>query len=377
MIIINNQWKFDLQLHGGGGTTVVNEPAKVPDASPEELRAQKLTNDYNEYIYKQAKPMFDIGTTGFYQGAGMQPNYQGMYNNYQNQMQGIQQGMNGLLNGQLPSQYAANRQAVVQADAEKTLGSLFNKYAQNGTWSSSMGREARRDLSDSVTNTLNKSYNQDMATYSGLLEQGRQTALSPITDSMAAQQAALAVPQNIMALATGQAAPNTQMFNTLYSGRYSLKSDPAAIYQPDGTAGMVGALGSAAITACFAAGTLIDTPSGQKPIEEIQAGDEVLSLDDSGNIITSSVTVVSPARECEIAALYTTKGIVKTTLTQRFLTPVGLAYVEDIGDKAILTKDGAAQVLAVGYWPSELVYDFTVSGRNIFFAGGLAAEGDD
>jgi hypothetical protein len=369
VIKIKKQWKWNSQLFGGGGTTVVNEPKAVPNASPEETRAMQLANDYNEYIYQQARPMFDIGTQGFYRGAAIQPDYAGMNQNYQTQMQGVQQGMTGLLQGN--DLLAKQRQAAMQGQIDQMTGNFRNWVAKSGL--STEGTTAGaglRNLGQGIADAYAQRYNQDMATSSQLLEQQRQTALSPITDSAAIQQAAIAVPQNIMALATGQTAPNTQMFNTLFGGRMSLASDPAAIHEQDGTAGMVGSLGSAAITACFPAGTRVEIESGFVPIEHTLKGMIITTPDGEGKVINTEGPTLQP-----IIRVVAANGMsVETTATQPFLTNKGIK-IPVVGD-AVYTRDGMATITLVEATGEEKeVFDITIDGDNIFYANGFAVEG--
>jgi hypothetical protein len=351
-----------------GDTQVISEPKAVPAPSAEETRAMQLANDYNQYIYQQAKPMFDIGTAGFYKGADIQPDYAGMNQNYQTQMQGVQQGMNGLLQGN--DLLAKQRQAAMTNQINGMTGGFRNWLAKSGlSTEGTTAGTALQNLGKGMTSAYQDAYNKDMAISSQLLEQQRQTALSPITDSAAIQQASIAVPQNIMALATGQAAPNTNMFNTLYSGRMSLASDPAAIHKQDATPGMIGSLGSAAIM-CFPAGVEVDVPGGKLTIERTLKGMVVTTPDGEGKVIATDGPHMQP-----IIRVVAANGMsVETTATQPFLTNKGIK-IPVVGD-AVYTRDGMATITAVeDTGRVEDVYDITIDGDNIFYANGFAVEG--
>jgi hypothetical protein len=363
---IVTEWKWDSQLFGGG-TTVVNEPKKVPEASPEEQRAWKLKNDYDEYIYQQAKPMFDIGTAGFYRGAAIAPDYQGMYDNYQNQYQGIQQGMNGLLAGN--DLLAKQRQGAMANQINEMTGNFRNWVARSGvSLDGTTAGGALQRLGEGITDAYAKQYNQDLATSSQLLEQARQTALTPVTDAAAIQQAAISVPQNIMALGTGQAQPNSNTWETLYQGRMSLASDPQVIHEPSAFGGIASGIGQA--MACFPADVVVDVPGGQIPIQHTPKGMRVITPKSDGGVIIGT----DGPRMQPIIRVVAGPYEVETTPSQPFLTTAGMKLPE-VGDIAI-TREGKVMITAVIETGEEKdVYDITIDGENIFYANGFAVEG--
>lgn len=269
-------------------------------------------------------------------------------------------GTNSLLTGQLPSAYTDNITSQLNSMATSSLGNLLAQKAASGTIGSSQFDTGVSNIADSVSNAAANKYLDAINSYGNTLN------------------SVSSIPSQLTSLAGNLSNSAQNMYNTMYSGRMGT-SGATTTQSGDSsgsTWGAIGSLGSALITACFAAGTMISTPDGSKPIEKISEGDKVLSFDDDGNIVTEVVTHVEPPKPCDIVYLLTDDISVKTTSTQRFLTLDGFAYVGDIKGE-IMTRYGYTKVVYSYPLKDELVYDFTVSGRNIFFANGLAAEGWD
>jgi hypothetical protein len=83
-----------------------------------------------------------------------------------------------LVNGVLPSQYASNRQAALNADLRGTVGSAINNLASRGVINSSVGNKAMDDISQSASDTLAKRYADDLSLEASLLGQDRSNARS-------------------------------------------------------------------------------------------------------------------------------------------------------------------------------------------------------
>lgn len=83
-----------------------------------------------------------------------------------------------LVNGVLPSQYATNRQAALDADLRGTVGSAVNDLANRGVINSSVGNKALGDISQNAADTLAKMYNTDLNTEASLLGQDRSNVRS-------------------------------------------------------------------------------------------------------------------------------------------------------------------------------------------------------
>jgi hypothetical protein len=266
-------------------------------------------------------------------------------------------GQNSLLNGTLPSSFSTARQQALNDDLTGTVGNTISNLGSRGILNSSVTNSALNDISQNASDTLAKNYTTDLGTYSGLLNN------------------ATSLPSQLSSLGNSLSSTGSNLFNTLYSGRMGTGSTTTSTDSGNsGTWQAVGTLGTALV--CFAAGTQIATPDGNKPIEQIKVGDKVYSLDDNNQICVETVEYVNPAHESPVLEVTTDTGIVKPTNSQRFLTDNGFEYIEEI-TTPIIAFVGNAKVQSIKQLPPELVYDFTVSGRNIFFANGLSAEGWD
>lgn len=129
---------------------------------------------------------------------------------------------------------------------------------------------------------------------------------------------------------------------------------------------------------CFAAGSLVSTPQGSKPIEQIQVGDEVFSADTAGNIVRCKVTEVRPPAEESILTVEFSNGAIwDTTASQWFYTGTKFYSLLNIqGHSALTDRGGQAAIRKVTQTERrETVYDFVVDGQNVMFINGIAAEG--
>lgn len=89
-----------------------------------------------------------------------------------------QSAWDDLVNGVLPSQYASNRQAALNADLKGTMGSAINNLASRGVINSGVGNKAMDDISQSASDTLAKRYADDLQLEASLLGQDRSNARS-------------------------------------------------------------------------------------------------------------------------------------------------------------------------------------------------------
>ena len=130
---------------------------------------------------------------------------------------------------------------------------------------------------------------------------------------------------------------------------------------------------------CFTADSKVSTPSGDKVISDIKVGDEVFSVDAQNNKVVSKVTEVRPTVNEEIYKVEFSNGATWfTTSSQWFYCGNDdYACAIDSQGKAALTEVGATATVANVTKTGEVqkVYDFIVGGVNVFFVGGIAAEG--
>ena len=123
---------------------------------------------------------------------------------------------------------------------------------------------------------------------------------------------------------------------------------------------------------CFVAGTEISTPEGDKVIESFVNGDNVISLDAVNDVIE-----LHDMGEKETHRLETIDCQVRTTATEKVLTPNGLKLVEalEIGEP-IMTVHGYQPVtVCEPTGKTEQVYELQCTGDNLFYANGIMAEG--
>lgn len=300
------------------------------------------------------------------------------FGGYTDTMNGVNSGYAGLLSGNLPSNFSTARQTALNNDLQGTVGNAINNLGNRGILNSSVTNSALNNISQNAANTLANNYTTDINTYSNILGNTANNATNQLNTSAQAQQNSYYVPNQLFNYANNSLSTGQNLFNTLYGGRMGTGgSTTTQSGDNSGAWGALGSLGSAAIIACFAAGTMISTPDGEKPIEEINIGDKVLSFDFNNKIIVETVKEVSTPVKCSVVLVKTKESTVKTTPTQRFLTEFGHKYVENCPGYNIYTKNGKTVIVSTEPQPEEIVYDFTVSGRNIFFANGIAVEGWD
>lgn len=129
---------------------------------------------------------------------------------------------------------------------------------------------------------------------------------------------------------------------------------------------------------CFAAGSMVATPNGEVPIQNIREGDLVTTLDKEGNKISGKVTKVHlPDKQTIYHIRFSDGKEWNTTATQWYYCgndEYNIA-LNTFGRPAI-TLDGNATVeKATKTQRVEEVYDIEVEGINIMFVDGVAAEG--
>ena len=129
---------------------------------------------------------------------------------------------------------------------------------------------------------------------------------------------------------------------------------------------------------CFLPGTLVQTPSGGIPIEEVSIGDSVYSYSEDGKV---SVSVVSAKYVASRDAYYTIKAgeyEVNASAEHPFLTPGGYKQASGlaVGDAIFVYQNGVLSgkmVTSVSRTNAPAtVYNLQVDGDHTFFANGFA-----
>jgi Flp pilus assembly pilin Flp len=135
---------------------------------------------------------------------------------------------------------------------------------------------------------------------------------------------------------------------------------------------------------CFAAGTLVSTASGDRPIEELAIGDLVWSRDtDTGETALQPIVEAAKSAETEVIELDLATG--RDRFESILVTPLHPFYVEgrgfvaaaelgsvgDLGGTALTTDSGSPlRALGLATWHSrETVYHLEVATFHTYFVG--------
>ena len=230
---------------------------------------------------------------------------------------------------------------------------------------------------NSLIDTLKNSYSASQDTANSILSARNTANENSILGAAQAQAAAYTPVSNLYNYATQLYNPAQNMYNTMYGGRMGTASTTQTTTTNDGGAEMwqtMGQVGSA-IAACFTGDTLITTPDGYKPIKDISVGDDVLSIED-GKIVTKKVTHVNEPHIMPIVDIYFENGTIwHTTESQRYYDGKHFSFVDYMGSAIVFHGSPSKIVIWQGGGRKEPVYDFSVSGLNVFFANDVAAEG--
>ena len=81
---------------------------------------------------------------------------------------------------------------------------------------------------------------------------------------------------------------------------------------------------------CFVAGTPVDTPSGQRPIETLAAGDEVLLKQDNGAVVVARVAKPVTGKRSDLVAVTTDAGEFVCSPNHLWKTAGGFVMAQDL-----------------------------------------------
>jgi len=127
---------------------------------------------------------------------------------------------------------------------------------------------------------------------------------------------------------------------------------------------------------CFVGASLVDTPTGAKPISEIKAGDIIFSLDENNNRVESKVTDTISAEEKIIEVIFENGKKWETTSSQWFYDGNKFYDIWQHNEHDIFSLEGSSKVKSITETGrKDKVYDIVVDGMNIMFINGMAAEG--
>jgi predicted lipid-binding transport protein (Tim44 family) len=149
---------------------------------------------------------------------------------------------------------------------------------------------------------------------------------------------------------------------------YNLQTDEPHTYFADGLA--VHNKGGG----CFAAGTLVTTPAGPRPIETLQPGDTILARTADGTLVRAGVEGIY-LNYATLLTLQTDHGALHTTAEHPLLDGTGsrFALAAEYGVGTTVARlDGPAQVLAIERGTEPVpVYTLAVDGPHTFLADGF------
>jgi len=180
--------KIDLQMFKGG-TSVTNNSTYTP--SEYELQLQKAQSNYANAIAPNSLWLNDTAKGLLQNSLGtVQVDYNGLNSNAQNQISSAQTGLTNLTNGELPASYLQNMADSVKSGATKTVGSNINDLGNRGVLNSSVTNKALNDISSNVSDTMAKSYTNNIGTLGNLYNNQIKTAPAGTTAAAASQEAA-------------------------------------------------------------------------------------------------------------------------------------------------------------------------------------------
>lgn len=134
-----------------------------------------------------------------------------------------------------------------------------------------------------------------------------------------------------------------------------------------------------ALGGCFVGESKISTPDGFKFAKDIKLGDEVYTFDIEDKKIVGKVLEIHAVADAKIVDVEFSNGATwKTTSYQWFYCGKDdYACVMDTKGKSALAEDGqnVKIVKATDSGENADIYDFKISGENIFIVNGVAAEG--
>ena len=126
---------------------------------------------------------------------------------------------------------------------------------------------------------------------------------------------------------------------------------------------------------CFAAGTPVLTPEGEKPIEELKVGDQVLARDELNVEAAAEPKVVEKTYQstAEIVELHVDGQVIRTTGPHRFFAKgKGWTPASELQEKDLLStiyRNWAEVGKVVSTGDEVAVYNLTVADHHTYFVG--------
>lgn len=361
---------------GGGGTKVKQVEAQYAKATPEQNQLMGNQMDWFANLGPSINSLTNLGNSSLSNIPSF--NYGQMFNDNMGQQSQIQSGFNGLAQGKLPDGWANEQAKAIERSMGNALGSTMAKWADKGLVNSSLSQKAFGDVSTQAANQLQQNYLNNLSAAGSALGNSMTALWNPMQQAQSAEQAAWQTPANAFGLAGQLNQPISDLLSQLLQQQTSLSSPAQTIVQQKSSpwgaiGGLAGQLGSAAIM-CFPAGTLIDMPKGEVPIEAVREMDVVYGDDFQDEVVVQTYQGTKP----ELFVIVTNKGTLRTTEGQRLMLPDDeLERVENlkVGDK-LIHRDSYAEIEAIEKEIGEVaVYELDVTGHNLFWADGFLVEG--
>jgi len=182
-------FKFDLQLFGGGGGTTVNQQAYTPSAY--ELQLQKAQADYADAVAPNSLWLNDTAKGILQNSLGaVQVDFNKLNNVAQQQIAGANAGYNALAKGELPTAYTDNMTKAIQSSVKNSFGQVLNDAANRGVINSSVTNQGLNDISKNASDSVAQNYLNNVNALAGIYGNQIDSATSGITTAAAAQEAA-------------------------------------------------------------------------------------------------------------------------------------------------------------------------------------------
>ena len=130
------------------------------------------------------------------------------------------------------------------------------------------------------------------------------------------------------------------------------------------------------VFACFPAGTIVHTATGNKNIEDIEMGDEVWAFDEETGAIALKTVTATMQREVDATVEVILEGeTIETTAEHPFYTKEGWKVAADLTeDDELRNKEGEWQAVKAQnfLYEKRKVFNFEVEGWHTYFVGILA-----
>lgn len=298
------------------------------------------------------------------------PEWNSLYTTTVHDIDNLRKEQARLATGQLPQAYSDAKMNYFNRIYERTMGKNLAKMAKSGIVDSSRLNHATNDMQRNMAEQMSKDYTNDIGMQSKLLDQKYNFALSPLEVAHKANTYSFANPAQHLALAQGQSRSTNEALKTqgeLNNGRTTVTQKGPGFWGGFLSAGanFLGGL------ACFPKGTMIALEDGEKPIEAVEIGDEVIN-----DQFSNTVKAVLYMGKHELFRFVTKNHELITTRTQPIMTQYGF-HKAGLVDKEslILTDTGYEEVLSRERLGKEDVYELYVNGDHTFYANGVMVEG--